>query len=172
MVRMLTAMSTNAAVSSNGSRRAIFVVGAGRSGTSTIAGALQTLGVHVPQPEVSADDTNPKGFREPQWVVDFHEQLLSTEQCPGCRRPPSGLVRGRQARHQREVREDLYSWLEGRFAEGHDEIVIKDPRLAWFIGLWRSAALRCAATPSYVTMLRPVTEVVGSKQRYSVAALR
>ena len=44
--------------------------------------------------------------------------------------------------------------------------MLKDPRLAWFLGLWRSAALRCDATPAYVTMLRPVTEVVGSKQRY------
>ena len=43
---------------------------------------------------------------------------------------------------------------------------MKDPRLAWFLGLWRSAALRCEAAPAYVTMLRPVTEVVGSKQRY------
>ena len=32
--------------------------------------------------------------------------------------------------------------------------------------LWRAAADRCDATSSYVTMLRPVTEVVGSKQTY------
>ena len=44
--------------------------------------------------------------------------------------------------------------------------MIKDPRLAWFLGLWKSAALRTDAQPSYVTMLRHVTEVVGSKQRY------
>ena len=57
-------------------RRVVFVVGSGRSGTSTMAGALQTLGMHVPQPEVAADETNPKGFGEPQWVVDFHNELL------------------------------------------------------------------------------------------------
>ena len=57
-------------------RRVVFVVGSGRSGTSTMSGALQTLGMHVPQPEVQADDTNPKGFGEPQWVVDFHDELL------------------------------------------------------------------------------------------------
>ena len=44
--------------------------------------------------------------------------------------------------------------------------MVKDPRLAWFLGLWQSAALRCEAAPAYVTLLRPVTEVVGSKQRY------
>ena len=36
----------------------------------------------------------------------------------------------------------------------------------WFLGLWKSAALRCDAQASCVTMLRHVTEVVGSKKRY------
>ena len=36
---------------SSGKRRIVFVVGSGRSGTSTVSGALQGLGLHVPQPE-------------------------------------------------------------------------------------------------------------------------
>jgi len=64
------------------------------------------------------------------------------------------------------LRGRLTEWLEGQFVEGGPELVVKDPRLAWFLGLWRSAALRCDAAPAYVTMLRPVTEVVGSKQKY------
>ena len=47
-----------------------------------------------------------------------------------------------------------------------DELVIKDPRLAWFLSLWRVAAIRCDATPTFITMLRPPTEVVGSKEKY------
>jgi hypothetical protein len=147
-------------------RRAIFVVGSGRSGTSTMSGTQQTLGVHVPQPEVSPDDTNPKGFGEPQWVVDFHESLLREANVQvSDARPAAWFEAGKLATNER-AREDLYTWLAAQFEEGGDEVVIKDPRLAWFLGLWRSAALRCAATPSYITMLRPVTEVVGSKQRY------
>ena len=57
-------------------RRVVFVVGSGRSGTSTMAGALQALGMHVPPPEVKPDETNPKGFAESQWVVDVHSRLL------------------------------------------------------------------------------------------------
>ena len=56
--------------------RVIVVAGAGRSGTSTIAGALSMLGLHLPEPQVPADDTNPRGFYESQWVVDFHKALL------------------------------------------------------------------------------------------------
>jgi hypothetical protein len=74
------------------------------------------------------------------------------------------------------TRARLTDWLGPQFREAQvvdgveqpavDELVIKDPRLAWFLGLWKSAALRTDAQPSYVTMLRHVTEVVGSKQRY------
>ena len=152
-------------------RRVVFVVGSGRSGTSTMSGALQTLGMHVPQPEVVADETNPKGFGEPQWVVDLHTELL--QRCNVAvsdARPAAWFEAGRLANIER-LRTRLHTWLEEQFAEaasteGAPELVVKDPRLAWFLGLWRSAALRCEAAPAYVTMLRPVTEVVGSKQRY------
>ncbi|WP_370248405.1 sulfotransferase family protein [Nocardioides sp.] len=150
-------------------RRVVFVVGSGRSGTSTMAGTLRTLGMHVPQPEVQADETNPKGFGEPQWVVDFHDELLQR-----CRvqvsdaRPAAWFEAGRLANLE-PLRGRLHDWLAGQFEAGGPELVIKDPRLSWFLGLWRSAALRCDATPTYVTMLRPVTEVVGSKQRYYAA---
>ncbi|HEU5036725.1 MAG TPA: sulfotransferase family protein [Nocardioides sp.] len=146
-------------------RRVVFVVGSGRSGTSTMSGALRTLGMHVPQPEVVADETNPKGFGEPQWVVDFHDELL--KRCNvqvSDARPAAWFEAGKLATFE-PLRGRLHDWLEQQFSEG-PELVVKDPRLAWFLGLWRSAALRCDATPAYVTMLRPVTEVVGSKQKY------
>src|ERR671914_489964 len=146
-------------------RRIVFVVGSGRSGTSTMAGALQTLGMHVPQPEVAADETNPKGFGEPQWVVDFHTELLQRCNVQVSDSRPSAWYESGKLSTFGPLRMRLHEWLEQQFAEA-PELVVKDPRLAWFVGLWRSAALRCDATPSYVTMLRPVTEVVGSKQRY------
>jgi hypothetical protein len=146
-------------------RRVVFVVGSGRSGTSTMAGALQTLGMHVPQPEVRADDTNPKGFGEPQWVVDFHDELLKRCNVQVSDARPSAWFESGKLSTFEPLRQRLHEWLEPQFAEG-PELVIKDPRLAWFLGLWRSAALRSDATPAYVTMLRPVTEVVGSKQQH------
>jgi hypothetical protein len=146
-------------------RRVVFVVGSGRSGTSTMAGALQTLGMHVPQPEVQADDTNPKGFGEPQWVVDFHTELLKRCNVAVSDARPSAWFEAGKLATLEPLRQRLHEWLEPQFAHG-PELVVKDPRLAWFLGLWRSAALRSDATPAYVTMLRPVTEVVGSKQQH------
>lgn len=150
-------------------RRVVFVVGSGRSGTSTMAGALRTLGMHVPQPEVVADETNPKGFGEPQWVVDFHDELLKRCNVQVSDARPSAWFQAGKLSAFDPLRGRLTEWLEAQFADGGPELVVKDPRLAWFLGLWRAAALRCDAEPAYVTMLRPVTEVVGSKQKYYAA---
>ena len=35
------------------------------------------MGFHLPQPEVKANDTNPRGFGEPRWVVDFHHSCCA-----------------------------------------------------------------------------------------------
>jgi hypothetical protein len=157
-------------------RRVVFVVGSGRSGTSTMAGALQALGMHVPQPEVTADETNPKGFAESKWVVDLHTELLQRSHVQVSDARPGAWFETGKASASGITRARLTDWLGPQFTEARvvdgvevpaiDELVVKDPRLAWFLGLWKSAALRTDAQPSYVTMLRHVTEVVGSKKRY------
>ena len=146
-------------------RRVVFVVGSGRSGTSTMAGTLRTLGLHVPQPEVVADATNPKGFGEPRWVVDLHTELLQRSNVQVSDARPRAWLDTGTTSGDHATRDRVTSWLEEQFAVG-DELVIKDPRASWFLGLWRAAADRCDARPSYVTMLRPVAEVVGSKQAH------
>jgi hypothetical protein len=161
---------------SESKRRVVFVVGSGRSGTSTMAGALQALGMHVPQPEVRADETNPKGFAESKWVVDLHHELLQRCHVQVSDARPSAWYETGKASASGITRARLTEWLGTHFVEAQvtelgeepaiDELVVKDPRLAWFLGLWKSAALRNDAQPSYVTMLRHVTEVVGSKKRY------
>jgi hypothetical protein len=147
-------------------RRIVFVVGSGRSGTSTMAGALQALGMHVPPPEVQPDETNPKGFAESQWVVDFHTRLLKRCNVAVSDARPTAWFEAGKVNTFGPLRVELSDWLDKQFTAETPELVIKDPRLAWFLGLWRAAALRCDAAPAYVTMLRPVTEVVGSKERH------
>ena len=146
-------------------RKVLFVAGAGRSGTSTMAGLMQILGLHVPKPEVAADATNPKGFGEPAWVVAHHDRLLKEAVVQvSDSRPDAWFETGRISTREHE-RVTTAAWLDEHFAVGN-ELVVKDPRLAWFLGLWRVAALRVGATPVFATMLRPPAEVVGSKQTY------
>ena len=146
-------------------RKVLFVAGAGRSGTSTLSGLMQLMGLHVPQPEVVADESNPKGFGEPAWVVEHHDRLLKDAGVQvSDARPDAWFETGRVATREPE-RIRTAEWLDGHFAEGN-ELIVKDPRLSWFLGLWRVAAIRTGATPVFATMLRPPAEVVGSKQKY------
>ncbi|WP_337191603.1 sulfotransferase family protein [Nocardioides flavescens] len=146
-------------------RKVLFVAGAGRSGTSTMAGLMRIMGLHVPQPEVVADETNPKGFGEPRWAVEHHDRLLKEALVQvSDSRPEAWFETGRVSTREPE-RIATAEWLESHF-QVSTELVVKDPRLAWFLGLWRVAAVRTGATPVFATMLRQPSEVVGSKQTY------
>ena len=146
-------------------RKVLLVAGAGRSGTSTLAGIVSRLGMHVPLPEVPPDESNPRGFSEPQWVVDVHDEWLAESLVQvSDARPSAWFDTGRIASRE-PARIRVSEWLEPHF-DVHPELVVKDPRLSWFLGLWRVAAIRTGATPVFATMLRPPAEVVGSKQKY------
>jgi hypothetical protein len=146
--------------------RAVFIVGSGRSGSSALACTLQILGMHIPAPEVPSDHTNPKGFGESQWVVDLHDKALRRANVAvSDARPQAWFDTGKLSTNER-LRETVKDWIKAQFSEDVDEIVLKDPRLAWFIGLWRSAVLRIGIEPSYAITLRPPAEVIGSKHKY------
>lgn len=146
-------------------RRVVLVAGSGRSGTSTVAGILNQLGVHVPQPEVPADETNPRGFYEPQWLVDFHTEALRRAGVQTSDSRPAAWFQAGRTETDAELRDAATQWLSDQFLEA-DEVVLKDPRLIWFLGAWQAAALRVGAQTAVVTMLRPPAEVVTSKRTY------
>jgi hypothetical protein len=148
------------------SKRLVLVAGSSRSGTSLFTGMLQAVGAHVPQPEVAPDDSNPRGFSEPRWVVDFHSALLRAASVHvGDARPAAwamtaDLVRDRQPRRQ------LERWLKPQLRQA-DHVVIKDPRLGWFIPLWDRVAEPLAEL-RYASVLRHPSEVLSSQQTYYV----
>jgi hypothetical protein len=98
-------------------------------------------------------------------VVDHHDRLLKEALVQvSDARPEAWFETGRVAtREQERIR--TAEWLASHF-EVSTELVVKDPRLSWFLGLWRVAAVRTGATPVFATMLREPSEVVGSKQTY------
>ncbi|MEG3614541.1 hypothetical protein [Isoptericola haloaureus] len=155
----------NATSETASKRRIVFVAGSGRSGTSTLSGILKELGMRVPVPEVTPDETNPKGFGESQWVVDLHNRLLRQANVQvSDARPQAWFEAGRLATND-NLRHEISTWLDRQFGDA-DELVVKDPRLSWFLGLWRVAAMRSGTEATFATMLRPPTEVIGSKAKY------
>jgi len=145
-------------------RRLVLVVGVGRSGTSLLTGILGQLGLHIPLPEVMADDTNPRGFGEPRWAVDFHSRLLKRLRVTvNDSRPAAWELTGAVA-DEPPVRQELSTWLGGEFATS-DRVVVKDPRTVWFLPLWRRVADDLGATTSFVTMLREPPEIIASAKK-------
>jgi hypothetical protein len=146
-------------------RRLVLVVGIGRSGTSLFTGILGQLGFHVPQPEVRVDDTNPRGFSEPRWVVDFHSRLMRERRVtvfdsrPDAWRTTAGAVADEAAFA------DLRSWLQVQFV-GADGVVVKDPRIGWFLPLWQRCAGDLGIETSFATVVRHAPEVVRSARRW------
>jgi hypothetical protein len=161
-------IQTSARRTESGSRSGqtlVLVAGSGRSGTSLFSGILQRLGYTVPHPEVPADETNPRGFAESQWVVDFHTRLLRQARVQTSDARPAASLKTAQVGFAPEVHGELRAWLE-RQLDTADDLVIKDPRLSWFLPLWRRCAEEIGGAPRFITMLRHPGAVVDSKQRH------
>jgi hypothetical protein len=125
---------------------------------------MQRFGFHVPQPEVAADSTNPRGFAESKWVVDFHTALLKRAGVQVADGRPSAWAQTARVAIDEDVRRQLREWLAGEFTND-DHVIIKDPRLSWFLPLWRQGALDVGASPKFATVLRHPAAVIESKQR-------
>jgi hypothetical protein len=148
----------------------VLVSGAGRSGTSTVAGVLKQLGYHVPQPEVELDESNPRGFFEPAWVVDFHKRLLrDIDVRTNDGRPDAGDV-GARVSGDLGYQKELQTWL-GEQQHQARNLVVKDPRTAWVLDLWFSVAHGLGIDSACVTMLRHPAQVIGSRAMHYLADL-
>jgi len=142
----------------------LLVVGPGRSGTSTLAGALSKLGAHVPGPYLNANESNPKGFFESAWSVAFHNRIL--------KRGPMNLADARPEAGQvfedavtAKDREELAAYLAEQRGD-HDLMVLKDPRLVWSVSLFQSVAAELDMDLAAMVMLRDPAEVVASRMEY------
>jgi hypothetical protein len=146
-------------------KRLILVVGVGRSGTSLFAGIMGQLGFRIPQPEIVADDTNPRGFGEPRWVVDFHTRMMRRKRVTVFDARPKAWEQTAAASAEPEVRAELRAWLKSELDQPADVVVVKDPRIGWFLPLWTGAAADVGVPTSFVTMLRHPAQILTSAKR-------
>lgn len=142
-------------------KRLVIVAGVGRSGTSLFTSILGKAGFHVPQPEVQADSTNPRGFGEPQWVVDFHGRQLRSRRVSVWDSRPAAWEDTAAATNDKAAFAELRAWLAVQFV-GRDSVVVKDPRIGWFLPLWEKAAEDLGVEVSFASLLRHPAEAVSS----------
>jgi len=150
-------------------RTLLLVTGAGRSGTSTVAGTLHHLGVHMPGPFLKANDSNPRGFYESSWSVEFHNRLLKRAQVTIADGRPEAAAIIREATSD-EDRATLADWVD-TVTTGHVVTAVKDPRTAWTLDLWSQTADRLGVSLSYLVMLRHPAEVLGSRATHYSAGI-
>lgn len=147
------------------SRELLLVAGSGRSGTSLFASIVGNLGFHVPRPLIEADPSNPRGFGEPQWVVNKHMALLRQANVHASDARPSAWADTARLCLNKQTSDEVRQWLQNQFS-GHEQLVIKDPRLLWFLPLWDRVGHELGASVHVVTMLRYPAEVVSSKLQW------
>lgn len=129
-----------------------------------MAGALAFSGYTVPQ-AIKGNKTNPLGFFEPRWVVNFHRRFLNKAGVSTLDTDPAALALLERAVAPPEVRSELLDWLRARLASDQ-RLVIKDPRMVWFKSLWLDVARELGIEPRFVIMLRHPAEVSSSRSTY------
>ena len=142
----------------------VLITGTGRSGTSTMSGTLHHLGLYVPGPYLGANPSNPKGFFESKWAIEFHKNIARQAGIDDFDSRPAAFERA-QAAVTPEIRARLVQFLREQSA-GHDQVVVKDPRSVWVQALWKDAATEAGLGIRYISMLRHPAEVVGSRSAY------
>lgn len=153
--------ATDSASGLSGERRIVLVTGTGRSGTSTITGTFAELGLQVPGVVRKPGESNPRGFFEPRWVVDFHNRLLDRARAHTMDGDPRTAARARRSVNSK-TRQELTDTLTGWIAE-NPRLVVKDPRTVWFIPMWARIASSLDIDISFATMLRHPAEAVASR---------
>lgn len=148
----------------NTDRSVVFVVGAGRSGTSTVAGALHHLGLTVPEPWVPADKSNPRGFFETRWMVWRNQDVLQAADMLTMDAAPGALDHASRATNPALVTQMREALSTVPTSAG--TVVLKDPRIVWTMTTWAGLAQDLGFRATYLTMLRHPAEVLRSRKAH------
>jgi hypothetical protein len=151
-----------------GQRKVVIVTGPPSSSAPLMAGILTRLGLQSPVTDVGGRP-DPQGHGESRWVVDFHDRLLDRVLVQPADGRPSAWFDTGVASTREHNRTELTSWLTEQL-DVSESLVVTESRISWFLGLWRVAAVRCAASIGTVTMLHPPEEVLGEQNDVDRAA--
>jgi hypothetical protein len=153
-----------APIGDEGTAKLVVVTGSGRSGTSTVTGALKKLGFYVPQPEIPPNDANPRGYFEPKWVVEYQKKVLAQAGVRTLDGRPEAERLMAAVTTDADLLTELRQWFATQLRG--PQIVVKDPRTFWLRDLWVRAAGDLGVSTAWLTMLRHPAEVVGSRDMH------
>lgn len=145
--------------------KALCVLGMHRSGTSTVARAINLLGVHLGDEAkmMPATSANAEGYWEHLEIYDLHVRLLERMGCDwDVSEPlPDNWV---QAEAVRPFKDELAKILAANFAN-HPLWAWKEPRTCILLPLWREVLAKSETDLAFLFVVRNPLEVAGSVMR-------
>lgn len=136
----------------------LIVTGMHRSGTSLAAQAFSAAGFQVGGALVPPRRPNPRGYFEPQAIVDLHRRLLRRSGYRGDDR--RGIERSRATRPSAALEAEAAEVLAAEF-EGREPWAWKDPRASLFLPMWK----RIVPSARFVFLVRRPAAVAWSLLR-------
>ena len=139
---------------------AVIVLGMHRSGTSTIAKALELFGIHIGTNLLPGGTPNPKGFYEDQRILQFNKDLLSAlkSRWDYIQADPISTISD-------TMRSDLYKRaleiIEESFG-GHDIWGFKEPRTLRLLPFWTDFFEKQQIKAKYIVVTRNPDDIAES----------
>jgi thioesterase domain-containing protein/GT2 family glycosyltransferase len=140
-------------------KTAVIVLGMHRSGTSALARVLNLCGAVLPaKVKPRKLGVNPKGFWEPEAVLDLNVRVM--RHLGGDWNHVNFSLPGSGA-FVEEFRADACALLQSEYGD-RETILIKDPRICVLAPLWHEALIAAGYRPVYVVPIRNPLEVARS----------
>jgi hypothetical protein len=128
--------------------RNCIILGAGRSGTSMLAGVMHGSGYFMGDTLLEATPANPKGYFESQEINSLNDELIASVVPVRPRKPraylypwrlPSGLLWLADVDVEVELRASPEQLTHIRRLVANEPFCFKDPRFCYTLGAWRPA---------------------------------
>jgi len=141
-------------------RQAVLVLGAHRSGTSAVAGAIRLLGIAPPAHVLPPAADNPTGFWESYAVVGANDWILTTAGTAWfeCLAFNSSAL-------EPDARTTALTFIMLSVLSEFDQkplLLVKDPRICLLLDLWLPALQALQILPAALLVLRHPGEVIAS----------
>lgn len=141
----------------------ILVLGMHRSGTSALTRVLSLLGAALPNTLVGPGPGNESGHWEPARLVEYHNRLLQ-ELRSGWHDWQRVDLSRLSIRRRNEVKAEIAEIISAEYGDARP-IVVKDPRICRFAGLFLDALDEAGLRTLPVVLLRNPLEVAESLER-------
>ncbi|PRC42179.1 sulfotransferase family protein, partial [Mycobacterium sp. ITM-2017-0098] len=143
---------------------ALFVLGFGRSGTSTLARLLALCGAELPTRLLGATKDNPRGYWEPRVAVHVNEQILRRQGRSGY---DLSIRMEQTTALDSAASADCVAKISAFFTTLPDApvVVIKEPKITALIDLWFEAARLAGYDIRAVIAVRHPAEAIASIEK-------